>query len=238
MVSAQMADNDHDGRIDQVQVTFSAALAPTCTTGWTLANVLSGGSLSGVTISGSTANLAVQEGTGPLNTAVGAFTVAFAGCPGTAPVLPTAPADAAGPVFVSLSDSGGIDGKPEPGDVMEVLFSENLVPTWGPSTTVAVTFARHGDTNVELSIPSLVSGTTFGTGSTAYMAKNTTATFNNSLLTADGPRLRLTLGSACTGCSNAGTGQGSFTFTPSGTIRDGAGYVSIAPITVTGHRLF
>jgi len=70
------------------------------------------------------------------------------------------------------------------------------------------------------------------------VAKNKTATFNNSVLTADGPRLVLTLGSACTGCSSVGTGQGSFTFTPSGTIRDGSGYISIAPVTVTGHRLF
>ena len=53
-----------------------------------------------------------------------------------------------------------------------------------------------------------------------------------------GSTLRLTLGSACTGCTSTGVGQGSFTFTPSGTIRDAGGYVSIAPITATNLKLF
>ena len=70
------------------------------------------------------------------------------------------------------------------------------------------------------------------------MARNQTATFNNSTLTLSGPTLRLTLGAACTGCTATGVGQGPFTFTPSGTIRDAAGYVSIAPITSTNFKLF
>jgi hypothetical protein len=238
MVAAQMADADHDGRVDQVLVTFSHALAPGCTAGWTLAHVPSSGSLAGVSVSGSTATLTIAEGPGPLDTAVGAFTVSFGGCAGTPAFGPAVPADAAGPVFSSLSDHGGVDGRPEAGDVLALRFSEELVPTWGPTTTVAVTWASHGNTNVELSIPSLVSGTTFGTGSPDYVAKNATVSFNNSVLSVSGPFLTLTLGSACTGCSDTATGQGSFSFTPAGTIRDAAGYLSIAPITAANHRLF
>jgi len=238
VLTAQMADNDHNGRIDQVQVTFSGALDPSCTSGWTLANVPSGGSLAGVTISGSTATLAVTEGPGAPNTAVGGFTVAFAGCTNAASFGARAPSDAAGPVFVSLTDGGGVDGKPEPGDTLDLTFSEPLSPTWGPSTTVAVTIARQGNQNATITIPSLVSGSTFDSGSPGYVARNQTATFNNSTLTVSGPTLRLTLGSACTGCASAGVGQGTFTFTPSGTIRDAGGYVSIAPITATNLKLF
>lgn len=238
VMTAQMADNDHDGRIDQVQVTFSGALDPACTAGWTLANVPSSGSLAGVTISGSTATLAVTEGAGAPDTAVGSFTVAFAGCSNAAAFGPLAPSDAAGPVFVSLSDGGGVDGKPEPGDTFDVTFSEPLSPTWGPSTTVTVTIARQGNQNATITVPSLVSGSTFDSGSSGYVAKNQTATFNNSTLTVSGPTLRLTLGSACTGCGSTGVGQGPFTFTPSGTIRDAGGYVSIAPITATNFKLF
>jgi hypothetical protein len=238
MIAAQMADTDHNGRVDQVLVTFSGAVGPSCATGWTLAHVPSGGSLAAVSVSGSTVTLAVTEGAGALDTAVGNFTVAFAGCTDANSFTPTGPSDAAGPVFASLSDSGGVDGKPESGDTLDLRFSENLAPTWGPSTTTTVTFDRHGNQNVDLTIPSLVGGGTFGTGSPNYAARNTTVTFNNSTLAVVGPTLRLTLGSACVGCANTGSGQGSFSFTPSGTIRDAAGYTSIAPITATNYKLF
>ena len=83
-----------------------------------------------------------------------------------------------------------------------------------------------------------MSGNVFDAGSPNYVARNQTTTFNNSTLTVSGSILRLTLGSACTGCTYTGVGQGSFTFTPSGSIRDAAGYVSIAPITATNFKLF
>lgn len=238
VIASQMADNDHNGRVDQVLVTFSGAIDPSCTTGWTLAHVPSNGSLSGVSISGSTATLTITEGAGALDTAVGAFTVAFAGCTNADAFGPSPPSDAAGPVFVSLGDSGGIDGKAEPGDTLDLTFSEPLSPTWGSSSSTTVTLQRHGNLNADLSVPWLVSGTTFGTGSPNYVAKNKTVTFNNSTLSVSGSTLRLTLGSSCLGCGDAGSGQGSFSFTPSGTIRDAAGYISIAPITVTNHKLF
>jgi hypothetical protein len=238
-IAAQMADNDHDGRIDQVLVTFSGALNSTCTAGWTLANVPSGGSLAGVTVSGSTATLNITEGPGAQDTSVGAFTVKFAGCSNAAAFGPLAPSDAAGPVFVSMSDTPGTtDGKPEPGDTLSLLFSEPLIPTWGSSTTVSVTIDRQGSHTATISIPSLVSGNLFDSGSTGYVGNNKTATFSNSTLSVSGATLTLTLGSACTGCTDTGVGQGSFTFVPDGSIRDAAGYISIAPISATNLKLF
>ena len=238
VIATQMADLDHDGWVDRVLVTFSGAIDASCTTGWTLANVPSGGSLAGVSLAGSTVTLTITEGAGAPDTAVGAFTVAFAGCIETDAFGPSAPSDAAGPVFVSLSDGGGADGKAEPADTFDLTFSEALAPTWGPSTTVTVTLQRSGNQNADLSIPSLVAGTTFNTGSPNYVARNKTVSFNSSTLSVSGPTLRLTLSSACVGCADAGAGQGSFTFTPSGTIRDAAGNISIAPITATNHKLF
>lgn len=237
VVAAQTADADNDGRIDKVLVTFSGALDPSCATGWILGLVPSGGTLAGVTISGSVATLAITEGPGPPDTAVGPFTVTFTGCTGTAPFVRT-PSDGAGPVFTSLSDGGGIDGKPEPGDTLDLHFSEPLSPTWGSAVTVPVTFERSGSHNADLSVPSLVSGRTVSTGSPGYVAKNQSVVFDNSTLSVFGSTLRLTLGSACIGCPHAEVGQGSFTFTPAGTIRDAAGYVSIAPISATNLKLF
>ena len=237
VVAAQTADPDHDGRIDEVLVTFSKALHSTCTSGWNLAHVPSGGTLAGVTLAGSVATLAITEGAGPPDTAVGLFTVAFTGCTGTAPFV-RIPSDGAGPVFTSLSDGGGIDGKPEPGDTLDLLFSEPLSPTWGTSLVVPVTFDSHGSHDVDLSVPSLISGNTVSTGSPDYVAKNESVVFDNSILSVSGATLRLTLGSACVGCPHAEVGQGSFTFTPAGTIRDAAGYISIAPVAATNFKLF
>lgn len=237
-IASQMADADGDGRVDRVQVTFSGALDPACTAGWTLAHVPSGGTLSGVTIAGSTATLAVAEGSGAPDTGVGGFTVAFAGCSNANAFPPTAPTDGAAPVFVALADSGGVDGKAEPGDVLDVTFSETVAPTWGPSLSVLVVMDRHGNSDAEISVPTLVSGTTFSAGSPAYVAKNKTVTFSDSTLSASGPVVRLTLGPSCTGCGDAGTGQGSFTFIPGTSIRDAAGSVSVAAVSAVNHKLF
>src|SRR5581483_7693371 len=173
VVASQMADVDHDGRIDRVQVTFSGSLGPSCTSGWTLSNVPSAGTLAGVSVSGSIATLTINEGPGAPDTTVGLFTVTFAGCSGVAPYAGI-PSDGAGPVAVSFTDAGGVDGKPEPGDTLDIRFSEPLVPTWGLSTAVAVTLERSGNHDATISIPSLVSGTTFGAGTPDYVARNST----------------------------------------------------------------
>jgi hypothetical protein len=242
MISSQMADNDHDGYVDQVLVTFSGAISTSCTTGWTLANVPSGGSLAGVTVTGSTAALTITEGTGARNTAVGTFTVAFSpsgACTNANGFGATPPSDGAGPVFVSLADgNGNTDGKAEPGDTLDMTFSEPLSPTWGPSVTVTATLARGGNQPATLAVPSLATVSSFELGSPNYVGKNKTATFGGSTLSVSGATVRLTLGPNCTGCGDTAVGQGSFSFAPSSTIRDAAGYLAQGPVAATNYKLF
>jgi len=134
MTSVSMRDVDVDGRVDRVDVVFDDTLAA-YTAGvapWTLTNVPSGGTLAGVTVSGNTATLAINEGAGAANTAVGAFTVSLAAHPGgirdlnghQSSFAATAPADLAPPAVTSLSllDNNG-NGKV---DRVAAVFSENL----------------------------------------------------------------------------------------------------------------
>ena len=60
----EMRDNDSDGKVDRVVVTFDEALAAYTagTAPWTLTNVPSAGTLSGVTVAGNQATLAITEG--------------------------------------------------------------------------------------------------------------------------------------------------------------------------------
>ena len=81
--SMTMLDNNHDGYVDAVSVTFSETLGSyTAGNGvWTLANVPSSGSLSSVSVSGAVATLQIAPGTGAASTAVGSFTVALTANP-------------------------------------------------------------------------------------------------------------------------------------------------------------
>jgi hypothetical protein len=78
--SLLMQDINANGKVDRVVATFSETLAAYSagTTPWALANTPSGGTLSGVTVSGTTATLAISEGAGAPDTAVGSFTMALA----------------------------------------------------------------------------------------------------------------------------------------------------------------
>ncbi len=134
MTSMAMRDTDVDGKVDRVDVVFddvlssyTAGVAP-----WTLTNIPSGGTLAGVTVSGNTATLSINEGAGAANTAVGAFTVALAAHPGgvrdvnghPSSFAATAPTDLAAPVVSSLGllDTTG-NGKV---DRVSAVFSESL----------------------------------------------------------------------------------------------------------------
>jgi hypothetical protein len=107
-----MQDLDADGKIDTVKATFNKALAAYTagTFPWTLTNVPSGGSLSGVSVSGATATLTIAEGPSAASTAVGTFTVALAQNSGgirsvngsLSSFVATAPADSAAPVILTM----------------------------------------------------------------------------------------------------------------------------------------
>ena len=154
-----MQDVNANGKVDQVSVTFSEALAAsTDTAPWTLANVPSGGTLSSVSTSGAVATLTISEGAGAPDTSVGSFTVALAtsatGIHDAAANLSSfaaaAPTDGAKPVLVTLTmlDTNA-NGKV---DRVTAVFSETLaaytagtapwtlanVPSGGTLASVAV----------------------------------------------------------------------------------------------------
>jgi hypothetical protein len=201
----QMLDTDHDGKVDHVVATFDKTLgsctAP-CTSGWTLANVPSGGTLSSATISGATATLNLTEGAGAANTAVGSFTVSLSSTSGVVDTLGNhssfaaqVPADKASPVPVAVTLANG-NGTIAPGDTASVTFSEPLAvatvcsswsgnssnQTLGGNGNVTVTVTDNGPSNDSLSSVTATSGcggvVHFGTvnlGSTGWLT--TTNTF-------------------------------------------------------------
>ena len=106
-----MKDLDGNGKVDRVSADFSESLASsTDTTPWTLTNVPSGGTLAAVSTAAATATLAISEGAGAANTAVGTFKVVLAASAtgirdaagNQSTLASTAPADLATPVLVSL----------------------------------------------------------------------------------------------------------------------------------------
>ena len=133
-VLGEMFDGDADGRVDQVVVTFSEVLASySAGTGvWTLTSAPSGATLNNVTVAGTQATLALDEGTGTATTAVGSFRTALAasatgirdGAGNQSSYNTAAPADKAAPVLLTLSmldnNSNGIV------DRVTAVFSETL----------------------------------------------------------------------------------------------------------------
>ncbi|MGZ6967734.1 MAG: beta strand repeat-containing protein [Acidimicrobiia bacterium] len=141
--SMSMKDTNGNGKVDQVLVNFNEPLASYSagTAPWTLANVPSGGTLSSVSVAGSTATLTLAEGAGAPNTAVGSFTVALAANAfgirdafgNQSSFAATAPADAAAPVLstLQLQDSNG-NGKVDRivGTFSEALATSSDASVW------------------------------------------------------------------------------------------------------------
>ncbi|WCO67835.1 hypothetical protein PO878_03740 [Iamia majanohamensis] len=144
-------DVDANGRFDRVVVAFSEALAPygAGTAGWGLSSAPSGATLGSVSASGTTATLALTEGTGTRTTAVGSFRLsltkqadgirdAAGNQTSFASSSATAVADRAGPVpnVVSLLDgttSGNGNGKV---DRVTVTWTETISTTYAAGTAL------------------------------------------------------------------------------------------------------
>jgi hypothetical protein len=90
LLSLQMLDNNANGRVDRVTAGFSETLSSYTagTAPWTLASVPSGGTLSGVSVSGTTATLTISEGAAAPDTAVGGFTVPWPATPAASATRP------------------------------------------------------------------------------------------------------------------------------------------------------
>jgi hypothetical protein len=136
-----MQDTNANGKVDRLTMTFSEALAPYSapSTIWSLANVPSGGTLGTVTVTSPTVTIAVSEGAGAADTAVGSMTVTLApsatgvrDAAGNLSSFTKAPADGATPIRQSqeMFDDNG-NGKI---DRVLVVFSEPLAPFSAPTS--------------------------------------------------------------------------------------------------------
>jgi hypothetical protein len=216
----QMFDANGNGKIDRVVATYSENLsASTDTVRWALANIPSGGSLGSVSTSGTQATLAITEGAGAANTAVGTFTLTYtAAATGIVDyagnqaitVAATAPADKATPVLVTLTMlDNNTNGKV---DRITATFSETLA-----STTDAAPWTL-------ANVPS--SGTKSTLSTSAAIATLLITEGAGAADTSVGA-LTVTLTASATGIRDAAGNQSSFAATaPS----DGAAPV---PVTVT-----
>ncbi|HVN62441.1 MAG TPA: hypothetical protein VMT59_14370 [Gaiellaceae bacterium] len=138
-----MQDVNANGKVDQVSVTFSETLAnSTDASVWTLANVPSGGTLATVSTSGPTATVAITEGAGAANTAVGSMTVALVTGAGgirdasnnLSSFAAAAPADGAKPVLVSMTmQDTNTNGRV---DHVAAVFSETLATPYSAGNGV------------------------------------------------------------------------------------------------------
>ena len=213
LVALEMRDVDTDGRVDQVIARFDETLgACNASAAWTLANVPSGGSLTGVSVTGTQATLTLAEGAGAASTAVGTFTLALSG--GSAGICDTSgnrasfaatpPSDVASPVLVDFSEGGGTDGRFDAGDFLQLVFSEPLQPSAVPPSNVVLTSAPSD----RFTAPGVTNGAVVLVPGD-YVDNNKTATFGSSAVTylAGNTTVRLVLG-ACSGdCSTSSPAQ-------------------------------
>ncbi|HVE46385.1 MAG TPA: HD-GYP domain-containing protein [Acidimicrobiales bacterium] len=240
----EMSDVDGNGRVDTVVATFSEPLEPSSSTAaWALTNVPSGGRLRSVTVGGERVFLAITEGSGDRDTAVGAFRVALASAGDgirnrsgqTASFTPRAPEDAASPVPVGLRSVsiGPKAGRIEPADQLRVSFSEALAATSFPSMTTVSQIDPDTGGNDLLGIDGVSDGLV-DTGSGGYIVlEERSAIFGGSTvsLADEGRTLAVVVGPTCTSCGGRRSSAGALAFRPAPTLTDGAGNGARGSIT-------
>jgi hypothetical protein len=249
----EMLDTNANGLVDQVTATFTEPLGSYTagTAPWTLLNVPSKGTLSSVSVFGSTATLLLNEGTGARDTSVGSFTISLAAVPGgvadragnLASFGTTAPVDGAGPVPVKATDANGtVDGQIESGDMLLITFSESIASSSLPSLTTVGEADPAGSGDDTLRISGIGSGA-LGLGSDGYVTSDgASLRFGNSQIRLlNGNRaVGFKVGPSCVGqCSSAAPGgPGTFVFVPAPTLKDPAGNVAVGSLSVSDFRLF
>ena len=169
-LSLTMKDANANGRIDQVTMTFSEALAAYAApnTVWVLANVPSAGSLASVAVATPSVTLTITEGAGAVDTSVGSFTVSLAAsavgirdAAGNLTSFALAPIDGATPLKQTqdMFDDNA-DGKI---DRVLVTFSEPLAAYTAPNTVWSLASAPSAAT--------LNTVTVTGTGATLALTQ-------------------------------------------------------------------
>lgn len=248
----KMLDADHDGKVDEIDVLFTVTVlcTATCTNGWSVSNIPSGGTLSSVTVSSKTAKLMIAEGAGAADTSVGTLTVALAAPGGItdsagryASFASTIPTDAASPVptFISSTNkSGGTAGKAEAGDTVTVTFSEPLAALGVATSTVTLSTTSGAGTAVKLNLTGLASAA-FQIGVKNNYLSGATATSavfgpTASTLALSGSQVTATLGTwAGAGTLSSGSYVAGQTapFIPAATIKDPAGNAAAGTLPLT-----
>ena len=244
-----LRDIDGNGRIDRVVLTFSETLAgyTAGTTPWTLANVPSGGSLSSVSVSGTTATLTLNEGSGAKDTAVGSATVALAtsatgirdSLGNLSSFAAAAPADLASPVGAAVAgnDGGGTVSRLQTGDAVVLTYSEAIVPGtvmsgWtGSSTSVTVRVTNgNGSTSDSITVRSGSTTLNLGTvdlGRNDYVSGGT-VDFAGSTMVMSGSTVTLTLGTPDRSDRiTTAAGSGDLAWAPSAGATDAAGNAAL-----------
>jgi hypothetical protein len=249
LTTLEMFDDDVDGKVDRVLATFNETLATpysAATTGWTLTNVPSGGSLASVAVSGTTATLSLNEGAGAPNTAVGSFTVALAATTNgirdaannRSSFAATALTDKASPIPVDVvtTNPGNSAGEIQQGDQLTITFSEAIATASIPASPVTVTEnSTGGQQSDTISIPGVTDGALL-LGGASYVTGNQTATAPANVANI-GSTVVVTL-TGCN-CSKAKPGQGAFAYTPATTLADAAGNTATGSFTtVATFRMF
>jgi hypothetical protein len=243
MTSMVMRDNDNDGRVDRVVVTFNSTLvtipSTSNTTQWTIANAPGGATKASVSVSGNVATLVLNEGS--VNTAVGAFTVALAPSatgvrtPGgmQASFPATAPTDEAKPVPTSVTlNNGATTGTVLAGDFINITYSEALnagtiCAGWSDnvnpsSTTANVTISNSGDEPITFGAPCSNIGVV---ETNENYVSNNPRTFAGStvLWTPSTKILRITLAGGSGGSTNNNQPSENATYTPGTSLADPSG---------------
>jgi hypothetical protein len=235
-VSLSLLDSNANGKVDRVTATFSEALATsTATAPWTLAGVPSGGTLTGVSTSGATATLTLAEGTGAIDTTVGAMTVALAASAtgirdatgNQSAFAASAPSDKSGPVPVVVTDDdGGIltNGELATGDKLQATFSEAILPA---TVTTPTTITEGGApllSNKLLTIGGFTNGA-LDMGSPLYTVLGTVTFAATAGLSNANKTLTITAGSCVSSCAivRLGVLGGGMDYVPAPTSTDAAG---------------
>ncbi|HVD15054.1 MAG TPA: hypothetical protein VNK73_11475, partial [Actinomycetota bacterium] len=243
LLALQMLDNDRDGKVDRVTAQFTETLSSySAGTGpWTLVGIPSGGTLSSVSVSGSTATLTIAEGAGAADTKVGSLTVALAtaangirdAAANLASFAATAPADKAGPVVVSITSSGGIRGRMESGDQLVVAFSEPLLAGSVPAATTVRERDPNGGGDDLLDITGITDGE-LDTGTNGYISSNnSSASFASSTVTLSTNTVTVSVAGTCTGTCAIATSQGGLSFTPATSLTDAPGNPAAGTLTTS-----
>lgn len=235
LTALRMFDLSGDGRVDRVTADFNEPLA-TYTAGtapWTLANVPSNGTLTSVTVSGSTATLTITPGSGGAgapNTAVGSFTVALAqnangvrdAAGNRSSFGATAPLDRAAPILLTVADTNGAtNGRADTGDTLTLTFSEAIA---GGSIPLTTNVAMTGGTSGTLAMPGVIVTTALNAKSNKLYS-NCTLSFNGSVVSSNAVSKTITvvLGEPGSGCTaTAGESNPGIAFAPATSLNDGA----------------